>query len=432
VPTPKLPNSSFDNPSDFDPTHSLTSQIDFTENFDFDLGLLPSSDCNQENNLPLSPPTEDLNDFFTVPSPSDQTCLSPNLTTDLDYSGANLTMFSPNDGSKWTKSNFLPATSPARSIESPNCYVPSASPAASVTSSCPYSPAPRIPQARFSSTDSYANSTSSTSTSLNLKEDLKELAELQKSMKMETPSSVDQHHPMEHQEPRFDMMSILNDVNLDLLEHEMREDIKNQCSMLNIHPDPTCWSQSEVARWLRQKMQELKIPAASCQPALQWAANFEGKGLVQITEQEFKARFPQGGDQIYSALEMWRNAALYQSESNQVQPTQNHESGNSSEVYDLATALEMFDGVPEPYVPPPPEYSEVASKTLTPLPPAPCFAEEPISHNQVPSSLNTQMPPIEELLHEVKAPPPYPGTTTLTNLQPLSSTATHDLTEGKS
>ena len=237
VPTPKLPNSSFDNPSDFDPTHSLTSQIDFTENFDFDLGLLPSSDCNQEN-LPLSPPSEDLNDFFTVPSPSDQTCLSPNLTTDLDYSGANLTMFSPNDqhhGSKWTKSNFLPATSPARSIESPNCYVPSASPAASVTSSCPYSPAPRIPQARFSSTDStsYATSSSSTSTSLNLKEDLKELAELQKSMKMEQiPSAMDQ----QGSEPRFDMMSILNDVNLDLLEHEMREDIKNQCSMLNIHP----------------------------------------------------------------------------------------------------------------------------------------------------------------------------------------------------
>ena len=144
----------------------------------------------------------------------------------------------------------------------------------------------------------------------------------------------------------------------------------------------------------------------------------------------------QGGDQIYSALEMWRTAALYQSESNQVQPTQNnheiHQQQQNSEVYDLATALEMFDGVPEPYVPPPPEYSEVASKTLTPLPPAPCFAEEPISHNQVPSSLNTQMPPIEELLHEVKAPPPYPGTTTLTNLQPLSSTATHDLTEGKS
>lgn len=113
---------------------------------------------------------------------------------------------------------------------------------------------------------------------------------------------------------------------------------------------------------------------------------------------------------------------MYQTENNQTQ----NETKTEAEVYDLATALEMFDGVPEPYVPPPPEYSEVAGKTLTPLPPA-----VPLVPPAVPSSLNTQMPPIEDLLHEVKAPPPYPGTTTLTNLQPLSSTATHDLTEGK-
>ena len=59
-----------------------------------------------------------------------------------------------------------------------------------------------------------------------------------------------------------------------------------------------------MARWLRQKMQELKIPAASCQPALQWAANFEGKGLVQITEQEFKARFPQVIQVTWTVLEL--------------------------------------------------------------------------------------------------------------------------------
>ena len=48
-----------------------------------------------------------------------------------------------------------------------------------------------------------------------------------------------------------------------------------------------------MARWLGHKMQELKIPAASCQPVYQWAANFEGPGFVQITEDEFKARLPQ-------------------------------------------------------------------------------------------------------------------------------------------
>jgi hypothetical protein len=40
-------------------------------------------------------------------------------------------------------------------------------------------------------------------------------------------------------------------------------------------------------------MQELKIPAASTQATLDWAANFEGPGFVQLTEEEFQARLPQ-------------------------------------------------------------------------------------------------------------------------------------------
>ena len=54
-----------------------------------------------------------------------------------------------------------------------------------------------------------------------------------------------------------------------------------------------------MARWLGHKMQELKIPAASCQPVCQWAANFEGPGFVQITEDEFKARLPQVNFFVY-------------------------------------------------------------------------------------------------------------------------------------
>ena len=68
--------------------------------------------------------------------------------------------------------------------------------------------------------------------------------------------------------------------------------IKNVLNLI-FFSDPTCWSQADVASWLRHKMQELKIPAASCQPVFQWAANFEGPGFVQITEDEFKARLPQ-------------------------------------------------------------------------------------------------------------------------------------------
>ena len=60
-----------------------------------------------------------------------------------------------------------------------------------------------------------------------------------------------------------------------------------------VFPDPQCWGQAHVVSWMRHKMQELKIPTASSQSALQWAANFEGSSFVHITEEEFKARLPE-------------------------------------------------------------------------------------------------------------------------------------------
>ena len=135
---------------------------------------------------------------------------------------------------------------------------------------------------------------------------------------------------------------------------------------------------------------------------------------------------------------MWRNAAVYNNSENCTHPTPAMPAAGPvigqpqeprEEVYDLATALGIIDGhVPEPqYIPPPPEYSEVA-KNLNPGPPPRYEPDQPAQPAMLTPSLNTQMPPIEELLH--KAPPPYHST--LTNLQPcMSSTATHDLTEGK-
>ena len=108
---------------------------------------------------------------------SDQACLSPCLVTDLDYSGSSLTMFSSGAGSPFDpkKSNMINQSSyPGYQMESPPRYVPSASPLSQAPSS-PYSPGLR-PMIRFSSTESVRTNSSS---SINLKEDLSELAELQ-------------------------------------------------------------------------------------------------------------------------------------------------------------------------------------------------------------------------------------------------------------
>ena len=109
---------------------------------------------------------------------SDQACLSPCLVTDLDYSGSSLTMFSSGAGSPFgdpKKSNHtINNQYPGYQMESPPRYVPSASPLSQAPSS-PYSPGLR-PMIRFSSTESVRTNSSS---SINLKEDLSELAELQ-------------------------------------------------------------------------------------------------------------------------------------------------------------------------------------------------------------------------------------------------------------
>ena len=135
VPTTKLPNHS--NLSDFDPTHSLSAQISPSV-IDFDLDYLPNCGPNSVADsvdyldlvpdfVPYSPADSDFNSL-NPPSPSDQVCLSPNLTTDLDFSS--VTMFSPGDSKPMISQD---------QVSSPPCYVPSASPV-SLAPSSPYSP----------------------------------------------------------------------------------------------------------------------------------------------------------------------------------------------------------------------------------------------------------------------------------------------------
>lgn len=484
--------------SDFDPNHSLSSSsgsVDHevisgpqlqhsivaaaaaaadqsTTTFidDFDLGLLPSSECDLDLDSALSTsPDSSLGDFsFSPPSPSDQACLSPNLTIDLDCSS--LTMFSPDSACKTasaaaaTTMTGIQANQQSFHALSPPCYVPTASPVSS-----PYTP-PACHRIRFSSTDTAASSTS-TASNLNLKEDLDELAELQRSLgkgssqpsvlkrvleegnglrlypgaagikaEQEASESRPVAPAMEDTKLASVLSMVMDQLDMDLLEH-VRKEIKCQSAMLNIHPDPTCWSQSEVARWLRHKMQELKIPSASCQPALQWAASFEGPGFVQITEEEFKARLPQGGDQIFSALDMWRNAT--HQEVPQQQQHQQSQPQEAREEFDIAYVLDMLDNTEQTtgcysgsIQAPPPQYSEVAKnrQLQQPQQPPPSFEDHMAAVQQ--SSLNAPMPSIEELLHTepVGAPPPYPGSsssTTLASLQPprSHSSSTHEMTE---
>ena len=181
---------------DFDPNHSLVEQQPIFSDFDLDLVD------------PFSPPPSSNSDFqLGPPSPSDN-ILSPNLTTDLDT----LTMFSPDSKLNFQQTeNFSPG----------NYNVPSASPI-SLAPSSPYSPRGNV---RFSSTDSAQTSSSST---VNLKENLEEFAELQRKVRMENQSVNNAGNDN-------NMEEVLSMVMDDLFEH-VRKEIKSQCAVLNISP----------------------------------------------------------------------------------------------------------------------------------------------------------------------------------------------------
>jgi hypothetical protein len=154
---------------------------------------------------------------------------------------------------------------PGYLMESPPRYVPSASPLSQAPSS-PYSPGLR-PMIRFSSTESVRTNSSS---SINLKEDLSELAELhqQTAAAQQSPPSVlrralvdgslklypggefvvstpEDHNGMitdstndfeEDEDPKLEsvLSLVMDHLDMDPLEH-VRKEIQSQCSLWNIN-----------------------------------------------------------------------------------------------------------------------------------------------------------------------------------------------------
>ena len=118
--------------------------------------------------------------------------------------------------------------------------------------SSPYSPGVR-PTARLSSTDSV-----NTNSSINLKEDLAELADLQRQIHQPSPAPPQsvlrraledgslrlypggngmeyKNEPMEDTKLASVLSMVMDHLDMDPLEH-MRKEIQSQCSLLNISP----------------------------------------------------------------------------------------------------------------------------------------------------------------------------------------------------
>jgi len=98
---------------------------------------------------------------------------------------------------------------------------------------------------------------------------------------------------------------------LDLATDQVRKEISNTCQSLSISPNPRDWSKEDVRAWLLLTSQQSLIPM-SLLDLDSWKWNMDGAGLVNMTENDFKQRLPNGhGEKLFTQLDIWRTNYTY-------------------------------------------------------------------------------------------------------------------------
>jgi len=95
---------------------------------------------------------------------------------------------------------------------------------------------------------------------------------------------------------------------LDLAVQQVRKDIETTCEMLSISSDPRRWSKDDIKSWFLWTLQLYNIPMSMIDMEL-W--NMDGQMIVNLNEEDFKQRLPQGGETMYAQFDIWRSNANY-------------------------------------------------------------------------------------------------------------------------
>lgn len=137
---------------------------------------------------------------------------------------------------------------------------------------------------------------------------------------------------MEERESNQDLMNTCNDQiareNIEpvfnLVIEQMRKEASSTCSILGISQDPSLWSQSDVLSWVQWTSKQSNLPEPVSE---EW--NIKGTDLLNMPEEDFVAKSPQGGMTLYAQLEIWK-AACSPSENSSMQWMPETTSSNAS------------------------------------------------------------------------------------------------------
>ncbi|VDO54530.1 unnamed protein product [Haemonchus placei] len=96
------------------------------------------------------------------------------------------------------------------------------------------------------------------------------------------------------------------DIYRDLILRHLIQDISTTCAKLGLPTDAQNWTQEHGSRWISEMCQQFSLT-----PPRQ--TYLSGRVLLSMTQKDFIALAPEGGDTLYAQLQLWKTgqAAIY-------------------------------------------------------------------------------------------------------------------------
>ncbi|KAK6055840.1 Ets-domain protein [Cooperia oncophora] len=91
------------------------------------------------------------------------------------------------------------------------------------------------------------------------------------------------------------------DIYRDLILRHLIQDISTTCAKLGLPTDAQNWTQEHGSRWISEMCQQFSLT-----PPRQ--TYLSGRVLLSMTQKDFVALAPEGGDTLYAQLQLWKTA----------------------------------------------------------------------------------------------------------------------------
>uniref|UniRef100_A0A7I5E9P8 DNA-binding protein D-ETS-4 n=1 Tax=Haemonchus contortus TaxID=6289 RepID=A0A7I5E9P8_HAECO len=91
------------------------------------------------------------------------------------------------------------------------------------------------------------------------------------------------------------------DIYRDLILRHLIQDISTTCAKLGLPTDAQNWTQEHGSRWISEMCQQFSLT-----PPRQ--TYLSGRVLLSMTQKDFIALAPEGGDTLYAQLQLWKTA----------------------------------------------------------------------------------------------------------------------------